>query len=771
MQLILPFNQLSKTDAAIAGGKGASLGEMTRFFASQKFGQAQAYHNPVPPGFVILALTFEKFLEATDLIQEIDAILDTVKHEEIHTVEHASEKIQALILSAQMPSDIATAILSSFSSLRSASGRRSNPEEGSIPHPKAQPSDAAAFYVAVRSSATAEDGASAAWAGQLDTFLNTTEETLLVNVQKCWASLFTPRAIFYRFEKGLHGTKISVAVVVQKMVQSEVAGIAFSVHPVTEDRNQLIIEAGFGLGEAVVSGQITPDSYVVEKDPRRIIDKNISDQTRGLYRVGPEHSLGSQASAKQGQEAWLPSESHSTATRDSFSPRSFLGSSGGATSVDLEKTESRGANTWRELGERGKQQKLSDDQILELSELILKIEKHYGFPCDIEWALEACPNAEGGRSETFYITQSRPITTLSSSASQKPLVALDIVFTREYSLMLALIRSEAGRAKRLELAGFDPDRCLISEGDPGKIKFWYSKDEFWNLLSIVAQKFVADNVLFEKLISDYFASYIKLLPYFTRDSHVVTLDEFSWLYHQIFLWRGLADFINDIHRSKYTSDVVKKRAIEVREQTQHYYDEFDNLYKEFFATQSYLKDSADLQQVVTFEEFIALAHKELTTQQIGEIQKRRLGYVLANGTIYLKDELEYALSDIGCYIKHENREVGEVVISRELVGVAASPGRAQGKVRILHYRAQMAEFQRGEVLVTEMTTPDYISAMKKAAAVVTEEGGIMSHAAIISRELGIPCVTGTKIATQVLKDGDLVEVDADAGIVRILERK
>jgi pyruvate,water dikinase len=101
-----------------------------------------------------------------------------------------------------------------------------------------------AKFVAVRSSATAEDSASAAWAGQLDTFLNTTEEVLIEKVKHCWASLFTPRAIFYRFEKGLHNTKISVAVVVQKMVDSEISGIAFSVHPVTEDYNQLIIEGG-----------------------------------------------------------------------------------------------------------------------------------------------------------------------------------------------------------------------------------------------------------------------------------------------------------------------------------------------------------------------------------------------------------------------------------------------------------------------------------------------------------------------------------------------
>ncbi len=197
MELLRDFKELGKVDVGLAGGKGASLGEMT---------QAGI---PVPPGFVVLSGSFEKFIEEAGLVAEIDAILDSVNHEEMHTVENASEKIQALILGADMPKDIAIAIKSSFKKL-------------------------GAKYVAVRSSATAEDSSSAAWAGQLDSFLNTTEAKLLENVKCCWASLFTPRAIFYRFEKGLHAQKISVAVVVQKMVESEISGIAFSVHPVTQ---------------------------------------------------------------------------------------------------------------------------------------------------------------------------------------------------------------------------------------------------------------------------------------------------------------------------------------------------------------------------------------------------------------------------------------------------------------------------------------------------------------------------------------------------------
>ncbi len=315
MELLRDFKKISKDDVNLAGGKGASLGEMTKAGIS------------VPNGFVILSNAFEKFLEKTDLNVEIDSILHSVNHKEIRTVEHASEKIEALILEAKVPKDITDATQKYFKKLGTK-------------------------YVAVRSSATAEDSASAAWAGQLDSYLNTTEETLLENIKKCWASLFTPRAIFYRFEKDLHKQKISVAVVVQKMVESEKSGIAFSVHPVTQDRNQLIIEAGFGLGEAIVSGQITPDSYVVEKQPRRIIDKNVQMQSRGFYR------------AKNGGSEWR----------------------------DITKEQ------------KGKQV-LSDEEILELSKIILKIENHYNFPCDIEWAF--------GKGK-FYIVQSRPITTLNS---------------------------------------------------------------------------------------------------------------------------------------------------------------------------------------------------------------------------------------------------------------------------------------------------------------------------------------------------------------------
>ncbi|HLC44840.1 MAG TPA: PEP/pyruvate-binding domain-containing protein, partial [Patescibacteria group bacterium] len=182
-----------------------------------------------------------------------------------------------------------------------------------------------------------------------ETYLNCDRKRLLGNVKRCWSSLFTPRAIFYRHEKKLAKKRVSVAVVVQQMVQSEISGITFTVHPVTEDRNQMLIEAGWGLGEAIVSGSITPDSYVVDKRTDELIEITVSQQQKMIVR------------APRGN-------------RNISVPKKMKG-----------------------------RQKLGGHQIVELAKLCAKIEKHYKFPCDIEWAFAK---------NKFYITQSRPITTL-----------------------------------------------------------------------------------------------------------------------------------------------------------------------------------------------------------------------------------------------------------------------------------------------------------------------------------------------------------------------
>lgn len=306
------FKNISKHNTAIAGGKGASLGEMTQV------------GFPVPLGFVILASVFDEFLKETDLNVEIETRLKRINFKDINSVEKTSKEIYDLINDKNIPDDLAKEILKQFKKLKTK-------------------------YAAVRSSATAEDSSIASWAGELETYLNTTQKNLLENVKKCWFSLYTPRAIFYRNERGLFNTKISVAVIIQKMIQSDVSGICFTVHPVTENKNQMIIEAGWGLGEIVVSGKITPDSYVIDKKSFEILDKNISEQRLMIVR------------SKSG-------------VKEIKVPRA-----------------------------KQKRQKLNKRQIIRLAKLCQKIEKHYKKPQDIEFTVE---------NNKIYIVQSRPITTL-----------------------------------------------------------------------------------------------------------------------------------------------------------------------------------------------------------------------------------------------------------------------------------------------------------------------------------------------------------------------
>lgn len=309
---IKTFKQLSKKDVKIAGGKGASLGEITRT------------KMPVPPGFVVLAEVFEKFLKDTDINVETDAMWGRINIQDMESIEENSEIIQGIILKKKFPKDLGEEILKEFDKL-------------------------GAKYVAVRSSATAEDSKIDAWAGQLESYLFITRDNLLKHIQKCWASLYTPRALFYRVERKLHRQQVSVAVVVQKMINSEVSGVCFTVHPVTQDKDQMIIEACLGLGEALVSGIITPDSYVIEKSTMNLIDINVNEQKKQII-------------------------------------QKIKGS--GIATVSKNKQE---------------KQKLNQKQIENLAKICIDIEKHYKKPQDIEWALEK------GK---FYIVQSRPITTL-----------------------------------------------------------------------------------------------------------------------------------------------------------------------------------------------------------------------------------------------------------------------------------------------------------------------------------------------------------------------
>ena len=426
------FENISKDDVGIAGGKGANLGELT---------QAGI---PVPPGFVVTAETYNKFMNDTGIFDNIMNILSGIDINNTKELQNSAEKIKKIIIETHIPEDISALIIEAYNALCQKVGIED-------------------VLVAIRSSATAEDLPEASFAGQQDTFLNIYgAESVIDYVRKCWASLFEARAIFYREENNFEHSKVYIAVVVQEMVESEKAGVMFTVNPSTGE-DIALIEGSWGLGEAVVSGSVTPDTYYVDKKSNEILNFSIADK-KVMFEKLP---------------------------------------SGETKQVDVPE-------------ELRNERVLSEAELIELTEMGKRIQNHYNAPQDTEWAFY---------DNTLYMLQSRPITTLDENGSE-----------------------------------------------------------------------------------------------------------------------------------------VGDREVIVR-------------------------------------------------------------------------------------------------------GLGASPGMASGTVKIIKKIDELDKIKDGDIMVTTMTTPDMVPAMKRSSGIITDEGGITCHAAIISRELGIPCVVGTGNATEVLKENSKVTIDGKKGLV------
>ncbi|KKS89958.1 MAG: Phosphoenolpyruvate synthase [Candidatus Gottesmanbacteria bacterium GW2011_GWA2_44_17] len=427
------FKDVDKEDVPLVGGKGANLGEMTKA------------GFPVPPGFIITSAAYFHFLDVTGIKSDIDALLSKCSVNNQNQLQETSDKIRHLLMRQTIPEEISDEVIRAYFHM----------DHTVMKH----------AIVAVRSSATAEDLPDASFAGQQETYLNVYGEAELVQkVRACWASLFTPRAIFYRATNKYDHFKVGIAVPVQKMIQSEKSGILFSLDPVTNDKEKVTIEAIFGLGEMIVQGKVTPDHYEVDKKNLEITNKVVRIQEKMMVKKHLENRI-----------------------------------------VSLNQKE-------------GGKIKLTDPEIKKLSQLGIQLEKHYFFPQDAEWAIE---------NNRVYIVQTRPVTTTGKKAD-----------TKQSAHLLAE---------------------LLIKGDP------------------------------------------------------------------------------------------------------------------------------------------------------------------------------------------------------------ASPGVAAGPVKILKSAKEIQKIMPGDVLVTEQTNPDYVPAMKKAGAIVTERGGRTSHAAIVSRELGIPAVVGAPKALTILKDRDVITVNGATG--------
>ena len=427
---ILWFKDVNKNDIPLVGGKGANLGEMVRAGI------------PVPDGFVVTAKAYFDFINSTSIKKKIMTELSGLDVDDSDKLMKAAERVRLSILQADMPKELIEEIKTFYNELSGETDR----------------------YVAVRSSATAEDLPEASFAGQQESFLEIKGWKSVANhVQKCWASLFTARAIFYRVENKFSHLKVGIAVPVQLMCQSDTSGIMFTVNPVTNNREEVSIEAAYGLGQPIVSGEITPDQYVVNKKTGKITSRIIVSQDWQLTMEG-----NTKISTKY-----------------------------------------------------KKKQKLTNKQIVDLAKIGMKIEEHYGRPQDIEYGVER------GR---ILIVQARPVTTL------------------------------VHKTKNL----------AVEEGKGAKLI---------------------------------------------------------------------------------------------------------------------------------------------------------------------------------------------------LEGLAASPGVYSGKVQIVKNPKEISKVKEGDILVAEMTNPDYVPAMKRAGAIVTDLGGRTSHAAIVSRELGVPAIVGTLNATKMLSNGEVITVDGASGKV------
>ena len=379
-KLVLWFEELTKSDIPTAGGKNANLGEMIQAKIS------------VPPGFAITAQAYKKFITETNIAQKIyqiikETITDT---DDPKQYQEASKKIRKLIEAVRMPTEIEEAIKAAYREL-------------------SEKTDTTNLSVAVRSSATAEDLPDASFAGQQETFLNVKgPDELVKKTIKCWSSLFTPRAIFYRTEKGFKHEQVLISVGVQKMVNARSAGVMFTINPVTGDRSQIIIEGAWGLGETVVSGAETPDHFVVDKQTLEIIERKIAKKTAEYIR-----------------------------------------------NLETGKTESAVVPP-----ERQDKPCITDEEIHRLAQLGNQIDQHYGKPQDIEWAIDR----DLVFPENIFIVQSRPETVWSIKEKEKDIEATTA--PRQLSEMKVVVRGIAAGRRDI---GFGVAKIVFTPEDASKL--------------------------------------------------------------------------------------------------------------------------------------------------------------------------------------------------------------------------------------------------------------------------------------------------------------
>ncbi|WP_417383698.1 PEP/pyruvate-binding domain-containing protein [Gimesia sp.] len=679
-RLIYQLSELDSSFVAEAGGKGASLGELMR---------AQA---PVPPGFVVTSSAFHSFF-SSDQIQQ--PILDTIQalNDRQIDLSQAHQQIKSCIEVVEVPDQICEAVQQASRQL-------------------------AAPRVSVRSSATCEDSATSAWAGQLETFLDVTPDEVIEKIRSCWLSLFSESALAYGEHHCFTTGDISVAVVVQQMVQSDISGIGFSVHPVTQEPDIQLIEACLGLGEAIVSGRIIPDQFVVERDSRRILESITGDQKEAL---------------------WI--------------------------------REGHQKPVWQDLDGRGRQPKITEQQVSEYSALLNRLHQHYGHPIDTEWAIQ-----DGN----FQVLQARPITTLAAEYDKTLFddsQGWQFCVRRPFFLLAGSLLPYWMDARHADnTIGGHLNEVLLIQDETGMMNVFYPHDSSEAFLSRIGDLFQNDREQLIRILRYGLGLYAQAPPVIEQGlSGFADLEELEDLFADIAQHTTVFPAWVLIYIEQHQIDDPEVRSLAEQIRTHSLYPVIERKILEPLAVQTaeqlgFAEPDCACELFLWSELKAGVVTRELLESRYAAIREgRRYIFQVIDGreTFHLVSQTGYLLTRLAKQRKLQPRSQ-----ENELTGQVAWPGIFRGRARVvLSLDAQGLTISPDEVLVSIQSSPALMPLLQQCGAIVTDDGGIACHAAILARELKKPTLIGTLEATQRIQTGDLVEIDTYSQVVRILEKQ
>lgn len=341
---------------------------------------------------------------------------------------------------------------------------------------------------------------------------------------------------------------------------------------------------------------------------------------------------------------------------------------------------------------------------------------------------------------------------------------LSKIFSRERSLIYFNMWNDSNRKGYLKWLGYrQKNNLFLCPKNSKKISVWIDKKEYQTIYSLEIKK-SNTKYFVEKLGKFVEKQLLYLKPFLLGKQELESSEEIKKYYDTVVEYWSAMTIIFDIPNLKGVSNSIKEDALRLRKNVEKYSDRIDDTFLKFWIKK--FPENKSIAHNVSISEIIKAADSSLSKKEISEIKKRREGFGLLNGKLYVNKNLVRELERKKIFLEKEN--INSKV--NFIYGTPVCRGRTRGNVRLVLLKEQIVNFRKDEIMVATMTSPEFISGIKKSKALITDEGGVTCHAAIVSREFKIPCIVGTKIATRILHDGDLVEVDANRGVVKIIKK-